>query len=256
MRVSSRPTASWRWPPWSGPPPWPARPGESGSGFSRLSYATVVSTLVLGVVGFLVVVPVVILFLNSFQVGQFGTQTQFGFENWTTALSNPRIADALKNTFTLALTRQGIALVIGLLIAWLLARTDLPGRNWLEFGFWVAVFLPSLTVTLGWIMVIDNFNGLANQAWRAIFGVDGPFNIFSWWGIIWAHLMTGTLAIKMMLLTPAFRNMDATLEELLAPLVRARWARCFGLSYPWSRPPFWWCSCSAPSARSRRSRSS
>jgi iron(III) transport system permease protein len=75
------------------------------------------------------------------------------------------------------------------------------------------VFLPTLTVTLGWIMVFDGFNGLANQAWKALFGVAGPFNIFSWWGIIFVHLVTSTLAIKVMLLTPAFRNMDASLEE-------------------------------------------
>jgi hypothetical protein len=46
----------------------------------------------------------------------------------------------------------------------LIARTDLPGRHWLEFGFWVAVFLPSLTVVVGWILLFDGYNGLANKA--------------------------------------------------------------------------------------------
>jgi ABC-type Fe3+ transport system permease subunit len=41
----------------------------------------------------------------------------------------------------------------------------------------------------------------------------GPFNIFSIWGIVWVKLMGNTIAIKVMLLTPAFRNMDAALEE-------------------------------------------
>ncbi len=49
------------------------------------------------------------------------------------------------------------------MLAWLLARTDLPGRHWLEFGFWIAVLLPTLAVTLGWIMVFDGLNGLANR---------------------------------------------------------------------------------------------
>jgi iron(III) transport system permease protein len=169
--------------------------------------------LVLAVVALLVVYPVLILFFNSFQVGQFGTPTHFGFDNWTTALRSPKVLDTLKNTLTLSAARQGIGIVVGVLVAWLLARTDLPGRNLLEFGFWVAVFLPTLTVTLGWIMVFDSFNGLANQLWQWLFGVKGPFNIFSWWGIVWVHLVTGTIPLKVMLLTPAFRNMDATLEE-------------------------------------------
>jgi iron(III) transport system permease protein len=179
----------------------------------RLSLLTLGCLLVLAVVALLVVYPVLILFFNSFQVGQFGTATHFGFDNWTTAFRSPKVLDTLKNTLTLSAARQGIGIVVGVLAAWLLARTDLPGRNLLEFGFWVAVFLPTLTVTLGWIMVFDSFNGLANQLWQWLFGVKGPFNIFSWWGIVWVHLVTGTIPLKVMLLTPAFRNMDATLEE-------------------------------------------
>jgi iron(III) transport system permease protein len=189
-----------------------AEPARQGAG-PRIGLITVLGTIALLLVGLLVVYPIVLLLLNSFQVGQFGTQTRFGFENWTTALSNPRVLDTLKNTVSLSVTRQGIGMVIGVLLAWVLARTDLPGRQWLEFGFWVAVFLPTLTVTLGWIMVFDNFNGLANQLWQAVFGGKGPFNIFSYWGIIWIHLVTGTIPLKVMLLTPAFRNLDASLEE-------------------------------------------
>jgi iron(III) transport system permease protein len=179
----------------------------------RPSVVAVTGTIVLLLIGLLVVYPVLILLFNSFQVGQFGTPSHFGLDNWTTALRSPKVLDALKNTLTLSAARQGIAIVVGVLVAWALARTDLPGRNWLEFGFWVAVFLPTLTVTLGWIMVFDNFNGLANQLWQVVFGVPGPFNIFSWWGIVWVHLVTGTIPLKVMLLTPAFRNLDATLEE-------------------------------------------
>jgi iron(III) transport system permease protein len=179
----------------------------------QLSFAAVMFTVVLAVVALLVVFPVALLLLDSFQVGQFGTQTRFGLENWTQALSSPKIWAALQNTVWLALTRQAIAVLIGILIAWLLARTDIPARQWLEFGFWISVFLPTLTVTLGWIMVFDGFNGLANRLVERLFGVKGPFEIFSWWGIIWVHLVTTTLPIKVMLLTPAFRNMDACLEE-------------------------------------------
>jgi iron(III) transport system permease protein len=182
-------------------------------GWERLSAVTIVGTIALAMIGLLVLYPILILVLNSFQVGQFGTQTHFGLDNWSAALRSARVVDALKNTVSLAIARQSIGIVVAVLIAWLLARTDLPGRNWLEFGFWVAVFLPTLTVTLGWIMVFDSYNGLANQLWQRLFGVKGPFNIFSWWGIVWVHLVTGTIPLKVMLLTPAFRNLDASLEE-------------------------------------------
>jgi iron(III) transport system permease protein len=180
----------------------------------HLSLATIGLTIVLLVVGFFVVCPFVLLFLNSFEVGPLGGQTHIGLDNWTTALSDPAVLKALTNTLSLALTRQAIAIVSSVLLAWLLARTDLPGRDWLEFGFWVAVFLPVLTVTLGWILVLDRDIGLANQLVTKLpFVSAGPFDVFSWWGIIWVHLLTGTLPVQVMLLTPAFRNLDRSLEE-------------------------------------------
>ncbi|GAC1313290.1 MAG: iron ABC transporter permease [Chloroflexota bacterium] len=190
----------------------------------HMTAVTLVGTIALLIIALLVVYPIAILVLNSFQVGQFGTQTHFGLENWAAALRNPRILDALRHTFLLAFARQGIAIILGVLVAWLLARTDVPGRYWLEFGFWVAVFLPTLTVTLGWIMVFDNFNGLANQAWQALLGAKGPFNIFSFWGIVWVHLVTGTLPLKVMLLTPAFRTIDSSLEEASRASGASTWA--------------------------------
>lgn len=190
-----------------------ARPWSTAEWRARISTVTVLGCIALGTIALLVVYPVLILLANSFQVGQFGTPTHLGLDNWTTALSNPKLWEALKNTVTLSIARQAIGLVVGVVVAFLLARTDLPGKYWLEFGCWVAVFLPTLTVTLGWIMVFDSFNGLANQLWQWLFHVKGPFNIFSWWGIVWVHLVTGTIPLKVMLLTPAFRNMDASLEE-------------------------------------------
>jgi len=48
---------------------------------------TLLGTVALAVIGLLVVYPVVILVASSFQVGQFGTLTHLGFDNWTSAFS-------------------------------------------------------------------------------------------------------------------------------------------------------------------------
>lgn len=42
---------------------------------------------------------------------------------------------------------------------------------------------------------------------------SGPFDIYSFWGIVWVHLCQNAISIKTTLLIPAFRNMDATMEE-------------------------------------------
>jgi iron(III) transport system permease protein len=53
---------------------------------------------------------------------------------------------------------------------------------------------------------------LNQLAMKLPFISEAPFNIYSYWGIVWVH-MSGTIGIKVMLLAPAFRNMDAVLEE-------------------------------------------
>ena len=180
----------------------------------RFEWGSLVPWAVLALLTVMVLFPVLLIVINSFQTGRPGQPTAYSLDAWRMALSDPGLLSAVWNTLTITVARQAIAFPIAILIAWVLARTDVPGSQWLEFLFWVAFFLPALPVTLGWIMLLDPQYGLINQAVAAIpFVGQGPFNIYSFWGIVWAHLAGGTIAIKVMLLTPAFRNMDASLEE-------------------------------------------
>ena len=134
-------------------------------------------------------------------------------DGWVKAFTTPGILKAISNTFALGATRQAIALVIGSFFAWLIARTDIPMKGTLEFFFWLSFFLPALPETMGWILLLDPKYGLLNQALMTVGLFTQPvFNIYSFWGIVWAHL-GGTVSIKVMLLAPAFRNLDSALEE-------------------------------------------
>lgn len=180
----------------------------------RIEMQTLGCVLVLGVAGFFVLYPILLIVINSFQTARPGLTAHYGLEGWRVALFEPGMRQAIYNTFALIVARQLLSFPIGILLAWLLARTDLPGKGWLEFLFWLSFFLPSLSVTLGWILILDPEYGVANQFWSSLFGTQkGPFNIYSFWGIVWTHLGHNTTAVKVMLLTPAFRNMDAALEE-------------------------------------------
>ncbi len=170
-------------------------------------------SLLLLVVAFLVLTPLGLMIFNSFQIARPGQPIVYGLEGWQKAFGTSGIRQAMINTFTLAIARQTIALVIGAFLAWLLARTDMPMKGTLEFFFWLSFFLPPLPETMGWILLLDPKHGLLNQ-WLVNLGLfaEPPFNIYSFWGIVWAHL-GGGISIKVILLTPAFRNLDAVLEE-------------------------------------------
>lgn len=181
---------------------------------SRIDTQSVIFTLFLGFVAFLVITPLLLLFFSSFDVGDPGEATEYGLGAWERAFTTPGMLDSIYNTFSLAITRSIIATVVGILIAWLLARTDIPWKGWFEFMFWMSYFLPALPVALGWILLLDPQYGLVNQTLVKLpFINEAPFNIYSYWGIIWVHLTATTIGIRVMLLTPAFRNLDASLEE-------------------------------------------
>ena len=162
----------------------------------------------------MVLYPVVTVLLGSFQGTGTGEESTFTLDAWRLAYSDPVMLSSIWNTLTVTLARQAIAIPVAVLLAWILARTDIPGANWLEFLFWLGYFLPTLPVTMGWILLMDPEYGLLNQWLRMLPFVDkSPFNIYSFWGIVWTHLTTSTIAVEVMLFTPAFRNMDASLEE-------------------------------------------
>jgi iron(III) transport system permease protein len=178
----------------------------------RLDTQSVLCTAVLAAVAFTVVYPVALVALQSFQVAGPGEPARWGLDGWRAAFQEPGLRAALLNTVKVTFVRQLLSLPLAVVIAWLIARTNLPGRDWIEFGFWAAFFLPTLTVTLGWILLLDPDYGLINTSLAKLIGRK-PFDIYSFWGIVWVHVITGSLTVKVILLTPAFRNMNVAFEE-------------------------------------------
>ncbi len=176
--------------------------------------ARAIYTIIFVLVAVFVLLPVGLTFTNSFVQGEIGQMRTWSLQPWRDAIADPGMRNALINTAKVVLANELISMPIAILFAWLLGRTDLPGRFTLEFLFWVSFFLPSLSVTMGWIVLLDPQSGALNQlAMKLPFVSEPPFNIYSFWGIVWAHLGTSAISVKVMLLTPAFRNLDASFEE-------------------------------------------
>lgn len=167
------------------------------------------------VIGFLALtlLPLMAVIQGSFE-SQIEGAKAFTLEGWRALFHESRILGALGTTLILTFASQLIALPVSIGLAWLLGRTDLPGRGWLEFAFWVSFFLPALAVVQGWTLVLDPNNGLLNRWLMQSFGLSqAPLNIYSCGGIVFAHLATTTVSAKVMMLTPAFKSMDSRYEE-------------------------------------------
>src|SRR5215211_4481425 len=145
----------------------------------ELNWAVPLTCVLLALVAFAVLVPLTLMVVSSFQLARPGQPAVYGLDGWRQAFGDPANLAALGNTVALSVTRQAIAIAIGVLLAWLIARTDLPHRRSLEFVFWLTFFLPPLPVAVGWILLLDGRFGLVNQWLQALPGVSGPpFDIY------------------------------------------------------------------------------
>ena len=182
----------------------------------RLTKGHFVMAAVLLMLGYFLIWPVLLLLINSFNAASdwFVEPRTWGVKHWVNAFQRPGLLRSLGNSLLIWSMTVTCSFPIGVAIAWVLARTKIPFSHTLEFLFWVSYMVPALPTTIAWITLLDPDIGMINVALKKLFQLDqGPFNIFSIPGIVWANLMGHGISIKVMLLTPAFRNMDATLEE-------------------------------------------
>ena len=158
--------------------------------------------------------PLLFLITGSFNLAAPGKPALYGLGNWTKAFSDAGTLNALGMSFLLSIVRLIPAVVLSVLFAWLIARTDMPGGKYIESLCWIAYFVPDFPLVLAWILLLDPNFGFLNGFAKALPFVDGaPFNPYSFWGIVFVHTSTGGIWFKVMLLVPVFRRLGATLEE-------------------------------------------
>ncbi len=186
-------------------------------GLPRTGLKTFLMAASLVVLAAYLVYPLLLLLILSFNTAPdlLVPPATWGVDNWTEAWSTPGLLQSIVNSFTIWGSVLVFSFPLALAISLILARTNIPHSHKLEFLFWIAFIFPSIASTLGWIMLLTPDWGFLNKALEVLPFVPpkGLFNIYSVPGIVWAKLMGDGLAFKVILLTPAFRNMDGALEE-------------------------------------------
>ena len=206
----------------------------------HLTTGHIIMAAVLLVLGYFLVWPVLLLLINSFNAASdwFVEPRVWGMRHWQNAFQRPGLLKSLGNSMLIWSFTLSFSFPIGVAIAWLLARTRVPFSHSLEFMFWISYMVPTLPTTIAWISLLDPDLGFINVALTKLgLFAQGPFNIFSVPGIVWANLMGHGIAIKVMLLTPAFRNMDSTLEEAARVGGAGNLRTLFRVTLPLMLPP-------------------
>ncbi len=166
---------------------------------------------VAAVAAVLVLYPVFFLFQAALDVGdsQVRPPTAYGFDNFNGIFQYPQI---LLNTLTVSVAATVMALVFGFVMAWILTRTNVPGRHLFEQLMAVPYYLTPLLGALAWSLLGSPESGFINQIWRALGGTGHLIDINTAYGIAWVMaLFEGSVAFVM--IAAVMKSMDPALEE-------------------------------------------
>ncbi|MBV9262540.1 MAG: iron ABC transporter permease [Pseudolabrys sp.] len=178
----------------------------------------------------LVLYPVFYLLQAAFDTGDPVARppTAYGLDNFAALFNYPQI---LLNTLTVSVAATAMALVIGFVMAWILARTNVPGRRIFEQAMAMPYYLTPLLGALAWSMLGSPESGFINQVWRALGGSGHIFDINTPFGIAWVMaLFEGSVAFVM--IAAVMKSMDPSLEEASQVMGASRWRTMLRVTLP------------------------
>lgn len=98
-------------------------------------------------------VPLLFIVVQSFLSAPFFARTKsFSLEAFAFIFSDPDFYLALKSGFILAFGLVAIAIPLGGILAFLMVRTDLPGRRFIEPLILVPIFVSPMVLGFGYVV--------------------------------------------------------------------------------------------------------
>ena len=119
----------------------------------RRNWQPVVTAAVVVVVAFLVILPMVFLVGESLNIGDPMTfpPEAYGIANYLAILEED--INVLFNTVIIAVMATVMAILIGFTLAWILTRTNVPGRDKLERLMELPYYMTPLVGALAWSII-------------------------------------------------------------------------------------------------------
>jgi molybdate transport system permease protein len=153
---------------------------------------------------------------------------------WTTLperLTEPGILNALKLSLLTATLATAGCLVLGVPLAWLLARVKFPGRRVVRALVTVPLVLPPVVGGVALLLVFGR-RGLIGEWLDSTFGITLPFTTA---GVVLAEAFVA-MPFLIIAVEGALRGADARYEEAAATLGAGRWTTFTRVTLPLVAP--------------------
>ena len=193
------------------------------------AHGVAVVALIYAVLAITVVYPLLAVLIQSFSEGS-GLTTEKIREVFTT----PNIVEAVFNTLIISVLTVLFAGCVGVTLAWLIARSNMPFRRVFDPLNMIPFYLSSVVGALSWQIVAAPRSGLLNSLLEPFFS-EPPFNIYSVGGIA---LVLGLFYAPYVYLFTlgSLQSMDASLEDSARMSGASKFTTAIRITLPLSAP--------------------
>ena len=150
---------------------------------------------------------------RSLTTTRLSTFVGFTGENYFRVFSDPQILPMIKNSVVYAAGSATLGTVIGALLAWIVARTNTPGKTLVELMPLYPILMPPIMKNIAWILLLAPRSGILNNFLHENLGIQQQlFNAFSLPAMVWVFGLT-CVPLGYLFLLPVFLSFDPSLEE-------------------------------------------
>ena len=142
-----------------------------------------------------------------------GDDPQVSLTNFAWLFTDRRIQTAALNSLICGFAAMVVSLVLGTSLAWIVSRTNVPGRELFKTLNLIPFFFSPYVGAIGWIFLVAPYSGLMQTAAASMLGgqIEGP-NIYSLGGVIWILSLFYTPYVYLFVISP-LQRMDSAFED-------------------------------------------
>jgi iron(III) transport system permease protein len=165
------------------------------------------------IAGAAIITPVIIVLWRSLTTGKLGFTVGLNLANYARVFADKDIWAMLNSSVVYAAGSALLGTGLGGLLAWIVARTNTPGKALVELMPLYPILMPPIMKNIAWILLLAPKSGILNGMLDQYLGVSTPvFNAFSMAGMIWVFGLA-CVPLGYLFLLPVFLSFDPSLEE-------------------------------------------
>jgi len=166
----------------------------------------------------LALIPFAVVGVAIFLIPLIGMLSRTPWSRLGSLLTGPIVTEALRLSLITSISAAVIAVLIGVPLAWILARVDFPGRSMMRGLVMLPMVLPPV---VGGAALLYAF-GRRGLVGESVYEATGFLLPFSIWGVILANVFIAT-PFLIVTVEGALRNLDPRYESAAAVLGAGRW---------------------------------